>query len=74
MENSPFMDLIHNRIFDKDGSLVWWTPDLYSRMIKKGDVAVVYGDNGVKEVLHLQTLRYPIEIWDLRTEPMQNTV
>lgn len=74
LENSPFMDLIYNRIFDKDGSLLWWTPDLYSRMIKKGDVAVVYGDNGLQEALHLLTLRYPIEIWDLRKEPIQNTV
>jgi len=73
VENSPFMDLIHNRIFDKDGSLAWWTPDLYARMIKKDDVAVVYGDEGLKEAARLLTLRYPIEIWDLRKEPIQKT-
>jgi len=73
VENSPFMDLIHNRIFDKDGSLAWWTPSLHARMVKGGDIAVVYGENGLKEATRLQTLRYPVEIWDLRSEPIQKT-
>jgi hypothetical protein len=74
VENSPLMDLIHNRVFDKDGSLAWWTPELHARMITKGDAAVVYGDRGLEEAVRLQTLRYPIEIWDLRKEPIQKTV
>lgn len=74
VENSPLFSLVHNRVFDQDGSYVWWKPEIHARMIRKGDVTVIYGDKGLNEARNLQTLRYPIEIWDLRKEEIKESI
>ena len=66
IEQSPAMDSIINEVYDKNGSYCFWKPKEHARYILKNDVGVVYGDNGLTELLGLQALQYPITLWDLR--------
>jgi len=64
--NSPAMDVIINRVYQKNGSYCFWKTKNHSRYVAKGDIAVVYGDNGLKEARKLIDMLYPITIWDIR--------
>ena len=66
IENSPLMTTISNRIYESDGSYHFWKPSKHARLVREGDVAVVYGENGLSEARKLLDLKYPIEIWDVR--------
>lgn len=62
IEDSPKMDKILNRIYEKDGSLIWWEPHYHTKLIKKGDVAIVFGEKGMEEAQFLVDTEYPLKI------------
>jgi hypothetical protein len=63
IEDSPRMNRILDLIFEKDGSLLWWDPHIYTKVIADGDVALVFGPNGEKEARFLiEAGAYPLKI------------
>ena len=63
---SPAMDVIINQVYLTDGSYCFWNQDKHSKYTKKGDVFVVYGNNGAKEAKSLLELQHPASLWDIR--------
>lgn len=62
IENSPKMQKIYNLIYEEDGSLVWWDPNIHCSLVRAGDKAVVFGPNGLKEAEFLVKAEYPLTI------------
>jgi hypothetical protein len=63
IENSPRMNKIADLIYDNNGSLLWWDGKLHAPIIGEGDVAIVFGENSLKEAEFLAKQGgYPIKI------------
>jgi hypothetical protein len=68
IENSPRMNRIADIICENDGSLLWWDARLHAHVIGEGDVAIVFGDNSLKEAEFLiKQGGYPIKIMRAET-------
>lgn len=63
IESSPRMNRILDLIYENDGSLLWWDAHIYTSVIAEGDVAIVFGENSLKEAEFLvKEGEYPIKI------------
>jgi hypothetical protein len=62
IESSPMMNKIHDLIYAKDGSLLWWDPNIHAKVIAQDDVAIVFGEKGMREAKHLNKLGYQLRI------------
>ena len=63
IESSPRMNRILDLIYEKDGSLLWWDPHVYTSVLAEGDVAIVFGEKSLKEAEFLvKQGSYPIKI------------
>lgn len=63
IESSPRMNRILDLIYEKDGSLLWWDPHVYTSVLAEGDVAIVFGEKSLKEAEFLvKQGSYPIRI------------
>lgn len=62
IETSPTMNKIYDLIYENDGSLIWWDPKEHAKLIAKDDVAIVFGENGLKEAEFLIKLGHPLRI------------
>ena len=63
IENSPRMNRIADLIYENDGSLLWWDSRLHAPVIGEGDVAIVFGENSLKEATFLvKQGAYPLKI------------
>jgi len=50
-------------VYEKDGSLLWWDPHIYTSVVSEGDVAIVFGQNALKEAEFLvKAGQYPLNI------------
>jgi hypothetical protein len=63
IKSSPRMNRILDLIYENDGSLLWWDAHIYTSVIAEGDVAIVFGENSLKEAEFLvKEGEYPIKI------------
>lgn len=63
IESSPRMNRILDLVYEKDGSLLWWDPHIYTSVIAEGDVAIVFGEKSLKETEFLiKQGQYPIRM------------
>jgi len=63
IERSPRMYKILDLVYEKDGSLLWWDPHIYTSVVSEGDVAIVFGQNALKEAEFLvKAGQYPLNI------------
>jgi len=63
IERSPRMYKILDLVYEKDGSLLWWDPHIYTSVVSEGDMAIVFGQNALKEAEFLvKAGQYPLNI------------